>query len=108
MLNITPGVNIDEAAAAAIKAATATLRTAENNALDVDHGHGLPQLEPIRGEDASSTSSRSEDSAPVDDIFDDVEFPDNDEGTRDGGNDCDDHDESDESDDSDDGLGKPD
>ena len=108
MLNITLGVNIDEAAAAAIKAATAKLRTADNNALDADAGHGLPELEPIMGKHASSTSSRSGDSPAVDDIFDDVEIPDNDEGSRDGGNDCDDHDESDESDDSDDGLGKPD
>lgn len=82
VLNITPGMNIDAAAALAIKAASASLRAAENNARVVDAGHGLPELEPIMGARASSPSSPAGDSQVHDDVSDHDVIPDNFDETR--------------------------
>ncbi len=59
MLNITPGLNIDTAAALAIMKATAALREAEDDALEADPGHGLPELETMMGAHGSSTTADS-------------------------------------------------
>jgi hypothetical protein len=57
VLNITPGLNIDTAAALAIKKASVALRAAEDEALEADPGHGLPELEAMMGAHGSSTSA---------------------------------------------------
>ena len=86
VLNIRPGVDIDVAAALAIKAASVSLRGAEAAAFEADPGHGLPKLEKIMGGegDGAGTHSESEPEGDInpsweeffpDDCFDDPFIP---------------------------------
>ena len=63
VLNITPGLDIDAAAAEMIKAASATINSADMAARIADKGHGLPELATITGTQNFSSSSSSVDSS---------------------------------------------